>query len=165
MTADKKHTLYYVHVVIFLLITFGFGFLPPFGQITEVGMKVLGAFLGAVYGWLFIALDWPSLIALLALGISGYANSVHELFISGWTFQSVSQSLLAYLFAEAVAQTKFTAYISSKLMTIKIFQRETLYFNGWLYVCGGINVFVTLWFSGIIFALEYVQGNVRKSWL
>ena len=83
MTADKKHTLYYVHVVIFLLITFGFGFLPPFGQITEVGMKVLGAFLGAVYGWLFIALDWPSLIALLALGISGYANSVHELFISG----------------------------------------------------------------------------------
>ena len=50
MTADKKHTLYYVHVVIFLLITFGFGFLPPFGQITEVGMKVLGAFLGAVYG-------------------------------------------------------------------------------------------------------------------
>ena len=85
MTASKN-TKYYIHVAIFLLITFGFGFLPPFAQITPVGMKVLGAFIGAVYGWLFIALDWPSLIALLALGISGYADTTHELFISGWTF-------------------------------------------------------------------------------
>lgn len=117
----NKNTIYYVHIAIFLLITFGVGFLPPFAQITPVGMRVLGAFLGAVYGWLFIALDWPSLIALLALGISGYAATTHELFISGWTFQSVSQSLLAYLFAAAIAQTEFTSYIANKLMTIKIF--------------------------------------------
>lgn len=120
MTASKN-TKYYIHVAIFLLITFGFGFLPPFAQITPVGMKVLGAFLGAVYGWLFIALDWPSLIALLALGISGYADTTHELFISGWTFQSVSQSLLAYMFAAAIAQSQFTSYIANKLMSIKIF--------------------------------------------
>ena len=121
-TAGKKNTMYYVHIAIFLLITFGFGFLPPFAQITPMGMKVLGAFLGAVYGWLFIALDWPSLIALLALGISGYADSTHNLFISGWTFQSVAQSLLSYLFAEAIAQTMFTAYIANKLMSIKLFR-------------------------------------------
>ena len=117
-----RSPLYYVHVAIFLLITFGVGFLPPFAQITPVGMKVLGAFLGAVYGWLFIALDWPSLIALLALGISGFAETTHELFISGWTFQSVSQSLLCYMFAEALAQTSFTSYIANKLMAIKIFR-------------------------------------------
>lgn len=119
--ASVKKNIYYVHVAIFLLITFGFGFLPPFAQITPVGMKVLGAFLGAVYGWLFIALDWPSLVALLALGISGYANTTHELFISGWTFQSVAQSLLAYMFAAAIAQTQFTQYIANKLMSIRIF--------------------------------------------
>lgn len=118
----KRSTLYYIHIVIFILITFGFGYLPPFAQISGVGMQVLGAFLGAVYGWLFIALDWPSLIALLALGISGYADSVHDLFISGWTFQSVSQSLLAYLFAEAIARTQFTSYIANKLMSIKLFR-------------------------------------------
>ncbi len=119
---NRRSPLYYVHVAIFLLITFGFGFLPPFAQITDVGMKVLGAFLGAVYGWLFIALDWPSLIALLALGISGYADTTHELFIAGWTFQSVSQSLLSYMFAEAIAQTSFTSYIANKLMSIKLFR-------------------------------------------
>lgn len=51
-------------------------------MITPLGMKVLGAFLGAVYRWLFIALDLPSLIALLALGISGFVETTHELFIS-----------------------------------------------------------------------------------
>lgn len=69
----KRSPWYIFHVVVFLLITFGFGYLPTFAMITPLGMKVLGAFLGAVYGWLFIALDWPSLIALLALGISGFA--------------------------------------------------------------------------------------------
>lgn len=118
----KRSPLYFVHIIIFLAITFGVGMLPPFAAITPVGMKVLGAFLGAIYGWLFIALDWPSLIALLALGISGYAESVHELFITGWTFQSVSQSILAYMFAEAIAQTSFTSYIANKLMAIKIFR-------------------------------------------
>lgn len=76
----KRSIVYYIHIVVFILITFGFGYLPPFAQISEVGMRVLGAFLGAVYGWLFIALDWPSLIALLALGISGYADSLYNVF-------------------------------------------------------------------------------------
>lgn len=119
---SKRSPWYFVHIIIFLLITFGVGFIPPFAHITPIGMKVLGAFLGAIYGWLFIALDWPSLIALLALGISGYAESAHELFISGWTFQSVSQSILAYMFAEALAQTSFTSYIANKLMALKIFR-------------------------------------------
>lgn len=51
---NRRSPLYYVHVAIFLLITFGFGFLPPFAQITDVGMKVLGAFLGAVMDWLLL---------------------------------------------------------------------------------------------------------------
>ncbi len=119
---NKKNLMYYIHVAIFITITFGFGFLPPFAQITEVGMHVLGAFLGAVYGWLFIALDWPSLIALIALGISGLSTPFQDLFMSGWMFQSVSQSLLAYLFAEAIASTQFTSYIADKLMSIKLFR-------------------------------------------
>jgi len=122
-TANERKTLqYYIHIIVFILITFGFGYLPPFAQITPVGMKVLGAFLGAVYGWLFIALDWPSLIALIALGISGYAESFQDLFIAGWTFTSVSQSLLAYCLAEALAATKFTSYVANKLMKMKIFR-------------------------------------------
>ena len=55
MVGNKK-MVSYIHIAIMLVITFGVGFLPPVGQITELGMKVLGCFLGIVYGWIFIDL-------------------------------------------------------------------------------------------------------------
>ena len=48
METTKKNRMYYVHIVIFLMILFGVGFLPPFAQITPMGMRVLGVFLGVI---------------------------------------------------------------------------------------------------------------------
>lgn len=67
---DSRHIL---HVVIFFLLTFGTGFLPPVG-ITPMGMNILGVFLGMLYGWTFIGFAWPSMICLVALGFTGYAD-------------------------------------------------------------------------------------------
>lgn len=67
--SDSRHIL---HIVIFFLLTFGTGFLPPVG-ITAMGMKILGVFLGMLYGWTFIGFAWPSMLCLVALGFTGYA--------------------------------------------------------------------------------------------
>lgn len=67
---DSRHIL---HIVIFFLLTFGIGFLPPVG-ITPMGMNILGVFLGMLYGWTFIGFAWPSMICLVALGFTGYAE-------------------------------------------------------------------------------------------
>ena len=68
MGEKKKVAL--IHYIIVLILAFGFRFLPPFAGITELGMGVLGAFLGAIYGWVFIDLAWPSFIAITATGLS-----------------------------------------------------------------------------------------------
>ncbi len=52
----------YIHVVIMFSLMLGVGFLPPFAQVTPLGMKVLGVFLGLVYGWCFIDLLWTSVL-------------------------------------------------------------------------------------------------------
>ena len=117
----KKNTTFYIHVIIFLALAFGFGYLPPFAQITPMGMKVLGAFLGAIYGWLFIGMGWPGFVALVALGISGYTDSVQSLFVEGFSFYSVPIMILCFLFADAIAKTDFTNYVAGKLMSLKIF--------------------------------------------
>ena len=53
-----------------VIITFGIGALPPFGgDITPLGMDVLGVFLGVLYGWTFLGFFWTSCFGLLALGI------------------------------------------------------------------------------------------------
>ena len=60
----NKNKLYWMHSFISLALMFGFGFLPPIEPITAMGMKVLGAFLGLLYGWMFIELGWPSLLSV-----------------------------------------------------------------------------------------------------
>lgn len=58
---SKKRDLTFVHFVVMLLIIFGFGALSPFGAITPLGMKMMGVFLGLLYGWITSGMLWPSL--------------------------------------------------------------------------------------------------------
>ena len=69
--AQSKNRIYYINLAITVLITFGVGFLPAFGNVTELGMKCLGVFLGSIYGWLTIGLIVPSLLSMLALSLVG----------------------------------------------------------------------------------------------
>lgn len=61
----KKSNKRYIHIAIMFVLMFGMGFLPTFGQITPMGMKVLGVFIGLVYGWCFIDLTWTSILGFL----------------------------------------------------------------------------------------------------
>ena len=52
MSKTAKH---WMHCAIMFALTFGIGSLPPFGgDITDVGMKVIGTFIGVLYGWCFL---------------------------------------------------------------------------------------------------------------
>ena len=70
MTA-KGDAMYYVHSFLCLLIMFGFGQLPPVEPLTALGMRLIGIFLGLLYGWIFIDIVWPSMAGLLALMLVG----------------------------------------------------------------------------------------------
>lgn len=72
MSFDKGLLARHLIIIFFM---FGFQFLPPVGQITPLGMNLLGIFIGALYGWLTIGFAFPSIAGLLALGLSGaYPN-------------------------------------------------------------------------------------------
>lgn len=57
-------------ITIFLMFLFG-RVIPPFGGITEVGMNVLGVFLGVIYGYCTCEIAWPSILGFVAYGLSG----------------------------------------------------------------------------------------------
>ena len=42
----QKNTVYYINTCITVILFLGIGHLPPFGQITPMGMKVLAVFIG-----------------------------------------------------------------------------------------------------------------------
>ena len=74
-----KQKIFYGHIVITLLLMFGFGQLPAVGTITPLGMKLLGIFLGLIYAWSATSLLWPSLLGIVAV-ISTGMYSAKEFF-------------------------------------------------------------------------------------
>ncbi|MDQ7096523.1 hypothetical protein REC12_23280 [Desulfosporosinus sp. PR] len=71
---EKSSTSYIIHVIIMLALQFLFGFLPPLGGLPVTGMKVIGAFAGTIYGWVFVGLGISNVFGLVALAMSGYTN-------------------------------------------------------------------------------------------
>ncbi|MEE0435661.1 MAG: SLC13 family permease [Peptococcaceae bacterium] len=79
MTGEKNPVTIkrYIHFIVTAVIIFGARLLPPIAPITEEGMVILGAFIGAMYGWTFIDMLWPSILAMFSMGMElGVGNVV-----------------------------------------------------------------------------------------
>lgn len=66
---ETKHANLFHYIVVMAFCLF-FRFLPGPAGITPMGMGLLGVFIGAVYGWIFIDMLWPSLMGLLGAGLT-----------------------------------------------------------------------------------------------
>ncbi len=117
--SKTKNTGWYVHSLITILLMFGFGYIvPPFGSITDVGMKVLGVFLGMLWGWIFVEILWPSVLGIFAFGMTGY-TTISEAISAGFGDSTVLTVFMAILFAELLNQCHITDYIANKCLSSK----------------------------------------------
>lgn len=151
-TAEKKSIIGYIHIAIMLLLMFGIGFLPPFGQITPMGMKVLGVFLGIVYGWIFIDLLWVSFLGFAVLTMTSYAPAA-QVMASGFGNPTFLMVLLGAAFAECLNQIGVTEGIAYWLLSKKVFIGKPWLLIAAICACaflmslgnGGIAVIFLLW--------------------
>ncbi|MDD4615406.1 MAG: SLC13 family permease [Caldisericia bacterium] len=128
---EKKSGLsniYLIHCVIGLTLMFGFGFLPAFGPVTELGMKVLGIFLGSIYMWSFVDILWPSLLGLAALAMSGYDSMINIMYNSFGDSVTVLV-LLGMIFFGAVQDAGVTEHISKWFLTRKVINGRPIVFS------------------------------------
>lgn len=173
-TAQNKNTMYYVHSAIFVILTFLIGFLPPFGGITPLGMKVLGVFIGVIYGWIFVGFIWPSLFAMVVLGMSGY-SSVIGVFGAAFGNNIVLQCFATFVFVATMDQCGLTTYIANWCVTRKICRGKpwvltALIFLAAFLVAGCINLYggiIILWyiFYGICKTAGLKKGDQYVSYI
>lgn len=141
--AVKKHysVSQWIHIAITLLLMFGFGYLPAFGGITPMGMKVLGVFLGVVYGYSACGdIIWPSLFAVIAYGLSGY-TTMGEAITSMMGHNTVFQSIMVFIAGGALNRYGFGKWLVRKMLSAKAFEGRPLLFVWGFYVIMGIAAF------------------------
>lgn len=128
LTSKKKTDFYWLHILIMFILMLGFGQLPPFDPITEIGMKVLGIFLGMLYGYTTIGMALPSLLGITFVGFSGIAANCKTVFMSAFGNDNFIFIVFVLLFVGILNQLNVVEYIANWLMT-----RRALSGKPWLF--------------------------------
>lgn len=115
---SKNTPALWVHSLISIAFMFLFKLLPAPAPITEVGMGVLGAFIGIIYGWITVGMFWPSVLGLIAIGFSGY-TSVTSAFIEGFGSNNVLVVIMMFLLLGILEHAGITKYLALRIISIK----------------------------------------------
>ncbi len=115
-TIDMKYMVCSAVALAFML---GFKFLPPFGGITATGMNVIGIFIGMIVAYCTIGAIWPSILALLLLGLSeGY--TVPGVFMGAFGHNVVIYMFILLLIGKALEDSGITQIFANWLVSRKI---------------------------------------------
>ena len=115
----KSKSTYYLNCLIGIFIMIVFCFIPPFGPVTETGVKVLGVFLGTMYLWTFVDTLWPSLLGVIMLGFTGF-SSFNALLSSTFGSPIVIMLFFVIMLTGAITEEGICTYISRWFITRKI---------------------------------------------
>lgn len=111
----------YIHSMICIILMIGIGFLPAFGSVTESGMRVIGVFIGMMYGWIFCGYIWPSFLGILIFGFSGVMG-VTQAMAAGFSNQSVVQIIACFVFAGLLDGLDVGEALAGKVLGIEAFR-------------------------------------------
>ena len=108
-----------VHSAIGVAIMILFRFLPlHLPEITEVGMEVLGIFIGTLYLWTTVDPGWASLMSIAMIGFSNYAP-MPQLLQQCFGNATLVQIFFLMIMSGALVHYKITAYIGRFFLTRK----------------------------------------------
>lgn len=135
VTKENRNTAYYMNGVICIGIMLFFGFLPsPVETISPLGMRILGIFLGLIYGWIFVDLIWPSFLSFVILGFSG-SMTVTEAFTEGMGATLYLQLFMLFLVAAYFDKCGLTEYIAEWFVSRKMNIGRPWLFTFMLFLC------------------------------
>jgi sodium-dependent dicarboxylate transporter 2/3/5 len=138
---EKMHWSYWLHLLIGGFFMFGFPMLDPIEPLTEIGMTVLGVFIGMVYLWSAVDSIWPSMLGLMLVAMAGYVNgatgyaAVKALWMEAWGAETVIVCLLGLVLFGAVEFVGCTKYMARFFMSIKLLEGKPYVFLFIFFMC------------------------------
>mgnify|MGYP004475832277 CR=1 FL=1 len=108
-----------LHFIVFCIIAAMGWVIPPVAPITVEGMRLLGIFVAAVYGWTVTSEIWPSLMTVILMPFTGLADLTTVL-AGSWGGDTCLFIVLIMVLVAFLEATGTTAFIASYLMTRKM---------------------------------------------
>ena len=118
-----KTKKFYVILAITLVIMFGFGYLPTFGQVTPTGMKVLGVFIGMIFAWTMGEIVWPSIIGLV-ISAAFSLGTFNENYDAAFGNSTTAVIVMGMVFCYAISACGLLGELARWLLGLKIVQRS-----------------------------------------
>ena len=140
-TTEKVKWTYWLHLAIGMFFMFVFPRLTPFEPVTEVGMAVMGVFIGMVSLWSTMDSIWPSMLGLLLVGLSGYVPelqgyaAVKNLFLNAFGTETVLVCMLGLVLFAGVEYVGCTKYMARFFMSLKVLEGRPYVFLFIFFLC------------------------------
>lgn len=154
MSEKNSNVTWYVHHIITAILVISGHFLPVVEPLTREGMVLLMSFIGAIYGWSFINMLWPSVLAIFSMG---YQLGMAKILSAGLGSQITWMLIFLYLVIGIMTETKIIDNISAWFLTRKVVMgKPWVLFTVMLlgnYICsllsgfGSLVIFLTLTFK------------------
>ncbi len=159
---DKEISWIYFHFLIVFLLQFFFGYLRPFGTVTQQGMVILGIFLGALYGWITTSnLFIPSMLGIIAMTIQGVA-SLGEIYVAGFGTESFVFLLFVLVYTGLIESTGLNEFIVNYFVTRKVIQGRPWMFSFFILLATFIVSSFVSTFAALILLLVCFKGVCTK---
>lgn len=147
---QKKNIAYYINTIIVFVLMFGIGQLPPFAQITPLGMQILGIFVGVLYGWCTVSLVWPGLVGIVAVGATEYCT-VTESFQTAFGADIPLMIIVVYVLAAYLEECGLNQYMANWFISRKIGEGRPWVFTLLIIIAAYVmSAFVSLYATIII---------------
>ena len=138
---NKMHWTYWLHLVIGGFFMVVFPLLDPIEPLTEIGMAVLGVFIGMVYLWSALDSIWPSLLGLMLVALAGYVSdktgyaAVKQVMLDSFGNETVIVCMLGMVLFAAVEYVGCTKYMARFFMSIKALEGRPYIFLFIFFLC------------------------------
>lgn len=124
--------------IVVLLFMFGFRFLPPFGEMTPLGMQILGIFIGALLGWIFSDMNWTNLVGLVAISLTAAYASTLDVLHAGFGSQNTILVFGSLMFCAYMETIDLSGVILGFMMNLPIAKKGPY----WLAFCYYVACFI-----------------------
>lgn len=155
--AKSKSASYYVKALIGIAIMIFFGYIPAPEPMTQLGMQVIGQFIGLVFLWTFVDMVWPTFLGIILFGFIAqqvYPNS----FALAGIYEAGAQSLGGWIIILVIGLLLFTEVLNEtgliRRMALWFITGKTARKGGWKFT---FMMLLSFYVVGLFFNVTAAQ--------